>query len=368
MRRPSFVAAAALLFVLGGVLGGWWYLTDVVVSTANAQVQSNCGPGRNCQVGTLDVGSSGPGGAYVRSQASSTTPTEFSADDFVVGRTAASGAASGAVFLRYDSSNSRGFIGSLSPSTAWRDLRIGAAEIIFQDGTGAAKVTIGANTNPGTVTSAAASGSNGFACSTTGCRFDLGGGASDYFYSDGTNLVAANVLEGDGAPAFHATGAGGLKITGVATGSLPACASNAGLLHYDTSTNQYKYCNGTSYVTLTADTDTNTIAESVAGYLAVNAEETTLAAKYAENSGTMDHLAIAVAVAGAGAAANAVLEVLCDSTQIATASMSCTQAAGSSASFDVNGAVTAGCLVKLQWDTTSECTTLPTVNVNAGWE
>lgn len=45
-----------------------------------------------------------------------------------------------------------------------------------------------------TYTSTAGSGVNGFACRTDGCRLDLGSGASDYLYSDGTRVLAAGEL------------------------------------------------------------------------------------------------------------------------------------------------------------------------------
>jgi len=44
------------------------------------------------------------------------------------------------------------------------------------------------------ISSSVASGSNGFACTTNGCRVDLGTGASDYLYSDGTNVTVASSI------------------------------------------------------------------------------------------------------------------------------------------------------------------------------
>ncbi len=37
-----------ILFVVGGVLGGWWFLAANAVSEAHAQAQGQCGPGRTC--------------------------------------------------------------------------------------------------------------------------------------------------------------------------------------------------------------------------------------------------------------------------------------------------------------------------------
>lgn len=44
-------------------------------------------------------------------------------------------------------------------------------------------------------TSSAADGSTGFACTTNGCRFDVGAGASDYFKSNGTTISTPGSLE-----------------------------------------------------------------------------------------------------------------------------------------------------------------------------
>lgn len=70
-------------------------------------------------------------------------------------------------------------------------LKVGASGISTDGGV---TVTLGtvANTSTGVgFTSAAASGTNGFACSTNGCRFDFGAGASDYASSDGTTVTFA---------------------------------------------------------------------------------------------------------------------------------------------------------------------------------
>lgn len=45
-------------------------------------------------------------------------------------------------------------------------------------------------------TSSAASGANGFACSTNGARVDFGAGASDYASSDGTTVSFAGPMQG----------------------------------------------------------------------------------------------------------------------------------------------------------------------------
>lgn len=55
--------------------------------------------------------------------------------------------------------------------------------------------------------STAASGSNGFACTVDGCRIDLGTGANDYWYSDGTSPASPGTVV---AAFFRTSGAGGL--------------------------------------------------------------------------------------------------------------------------------------------------------------
>lgn len=56
----------------------------------------------------------------------------------------------------------------------------------------------GAKTFSSVVTSNVGSGSNGFACTTNGCRFDFGAGASDYFSSNGTTVTAAGPFAASG--------------------------------------------------------------------------------------------------------------------------------------------------------------------------
>lgn len=63
----------------------------------------------------------------------------------------------------------------------------------------------------GIVTSSVGSGVNGFACATSGCRYDLGTGASDYFDSDGTNPRL-----GSGTLASASTASATLVLTGAA--------------------------------------------------------------------------------------------------------------------------------------------------------
>lgn len=128
----------------------------------------------------------------------------------------------------------------------------------------------------GTFRSDAPSGSNGFACSTNGCRFDLGTGASDYWESDGTKIATPGSVAVSGeisttyvhvgdsirnvnAAPLTVIDAEGLAILGVATVGLAACNATApptgtrGTIQYDTTLNRLVYCNGTAWKTITVD-------------------------------------------------------------------------------------------------------------------
>lgn len=120
-----------------------------------------------------------------------------------------------------------------------------------------------------TITSAAANGSNGFSCSTNGCRLDLGTGSSDHLWSNGSSALAetlrinsSGTLDVWSTAYMHNAGtdnpltvndAQGLAVAGVATGSLAACnntvppSGTRGTIQYDTTTSTFKYCNGTTW-------------------------------------------------------------------------------------------------------------------------
>src|SRR5512136_702024 len=81
---------------------------------------------------------------------------------------------------------------------------------IFKDTTQSAVGATGTSLYPLTApnyVSLAPAGSNGFACSVNGCRFDFGAGASDYASSDGTTVTFAGPLAGTSFTATAASGA-----------------------------------------------------------------------------------------------------------------------------------------------------------------
>lgn len=77
----------------------------------------------------------------------------------------------------------------------WAATLTGGASPGFFRWTGTTFSLAGPVTSTGAYTSTVASGSNGFALSTTGARLDLGAGSSDWLRSDGTNIEAGTALE-----------------------------------------------------------------------------------------------------------------------------------------------------------------------------
>jgi hypothetical protein len=91
---------------------------------------------------------------HMLSEAADTTPTEFTANDLVVGRSALTDVNSGAIFMRYDSTGSKAFLGALSPGVAWRPLVVGASQTTLQNASGVAKAVLpGTGTNNLTLSS-----------------------------------------------------------------------------------------------------------------------------------------------------------------------------------------------------------------------
>lgn len=81
---------------------------------------------------TMSVGmatNSSAGGLHIFSEAPNNTPGAFTSNHTLVGRQAASGVNSGAVFVQYEPVGNTGLIGSLSPSVAWRELRFSTSNL-----------------------------------------------------------------------------------------------------------------------------------------------------------------------------------------------------------------------------------------------
>ncbi len=169
---------------------------------------------------------------HMLSQAANTTPTDFSADDFVIGRAALTGASSGALFGRYDSTNSVAFIGALSPAVAWRNLVIGAATTVFQNASGVAKFTTpGTGDNDATLSSAGQYlWSSTADASTTPDTGVARGGAGLVDFTDGSTGNATRVrMALTGAPA-----------TASAAGRAGEIAIDTGFIYVCTATNTWK--------------------------------------------------------------------------------------------------------------------------------
>lgn len=212
----------------------------------------------------------------------------------------------------------------------------------------------------GTITSKAASGTNGFACATNGCRFDIGAGSDDYFRSDGTRIETPTALQFDG----------------VATASLGTAAANEGALQYDTDDNRLKTSDGTAWGVVA-------LAEEIHGYSSINVEEQPFAVKNAAHPGKVYEgdaqgvyggLRFVVTTAGSGAG-SAVLKLTGSGGTTCTVSFACDLVAGSvvgddetiACSSSDTAVVTADTDVLLSWNSTSNCTTLPSGNASATW-
>jgi len=97
----------------GGIAVGGSYANAFTAPANGAIIQGKVGIGNSSPNGTLDV---------VTTTDPTGNLTAFGTQHFVVGAGAASGSTSGGVFISYDQANQRGFIGSVSPGVAWRNL------------------------------------------------------------------------------------------------------------------------------------------------------------------------------------------------------------------------------------------------------
>lgn len=90
----------------------------------------------------------------------------------------------------------------------------------------------------GTITSLAATGTNGFACLIDGCRVDLGNGANDYLYSDGSLIQTPATIQAAvfRAPTFQSTSGSIFTLQGWQTdgsGAIAAKTVNVNTLSTD---------------------------------------------------------------------------------------------------------------------------------------
>lgn len=172
MRKLRVAAALLILGSLGGLLYLGSLVAKYAVPRAEAQVVPNpCVQGGNCKPRTLSTTGVVPGGS------SCSTKTFLGC----------SGGINGLWLGRATPADERWHIaGSNDGSSTYLNTFDGT--IYFRRG-GSNLLSLGSS---GALTSAAASGSNGFACATNGCRIDFGSGAADYITSDGTALTVGS--------------------------------------------------------------------------------------------------------------------------------------------------------------------------------
>lgn len=142
-------------------------------------------------------------------------------------------------YVRRSGDTMSGGLGILTASTY--PLKLGAAGSLHQRGICFSPTSSGCNTN----------GRLLFTDSSD--AWDISGISFTASISSGFYITAAS------HPALVITG-GGVKLVGVATGSLPACnAGNQGSAHYDTTLNKWKVCNsaGIGWETLATNTSGN---------------------------------------------------------------------------------------------------------------
>lgn len=233
-------------------------------------------------------------------------------------------------------------------------------------------------------TSTAASGANGFACATNGCRLDLGTGSNDYLISDGTDILVGSGAAALTASALRATS--GVFFTNAATssslrGSIVDGASACGVKI----TNLNALANATAGpLCVYSDNASTLIAKVYADGSMASATEFTLTTWWfnaaaatgacpATGTGCIAHILPARAftvvgitseasVASGGGAANTVITIT-DGTNTCTATIPCNQAppAGTSAAGPIriataNGAGT-GCVYAASATLTASVTT-----------
>lgn len=129
-----------------------------------------------------------------------------------------------------------------APVVAEPRARCGTCSLI-PDGATGTSMTMSGTVTALKFTSTAGSGANGFECTTSGCRVDLGTGASDYLYSDGTNVftnadftvgtnVYATAVRGNTGVSnlINLHGSAGINIYAQASGNVTASVGTSGAL------------------------------------------------------------------------------------------------------------------------------------------
>lgn len=396
-RRLRLWAAGLVLFVVGGAFGGWWFLAGHAVGEAQAQVTSNCGPGRDCAVKSLTTTGSPPGVAVSAS-----------------GRThlgVSSGGGVSALWLgRSGPADEQWHLGATGGTGLDTYLNSFAGSVHLRQG-GVNRLSLASTT----LTSNAASGVNGFALATNGARLDLGSGAADYLVSNGSAIQvgngyfeAANKVTTDAVTSFNGVGMtirggsgtadslvvdtngsamtsgrlvkvrnngsevmavtsdGSLDFVGVATGSLGTCAGLAGAIQYDTTLSCLAMCNGSSWSCLPRAASaavSATFSNTCFGDCAELAEFS--GGLKAAGAHVVQNVACSWAAAGtASGGTDAVVFEVRDQTAgstLCTCTMAadCTVASGVVQACDCSGTMTSGNLYEVRTASASNCGSMP---------
>ena len=221
-----------------------------------------------------------------------------------------------------------------------------------------------ASTNTGLGNLAACQGAD--LQSTTSGQFDVLGGVFA-LNSSGLYLTTPGILTGTTGTALNAYNGGLIDLAGVATGSLPTCNGGAaGQQQYDTTTNTMKWCNGSSWQSMSG---TVTAVTSEWSSVCFSSPCSTEAANFTGGSrittGTGTTQVATVCswnVVGVGGSTGVVVRIrnVTDSTTLCTCTLgACTTAINTPLECNCSGTFVASKIYTVQLDSTTDCGTNP---------
>lgn len=204
----------------------------------------------------------------------------------------------------------------------------------------------------------------GHSISASGGSFRIGlVGAQEYLFNSG-DIFNPRVYYAQGAstsPAFASTTGGYIDLVGVATGSLPTCnAGNAGIMQYDTTTNTYKWCNGSIWQSFSAVAAKSANLLTSVCFSATDCAEGAnfVGATKLRDGANAFQVTCAWGAAGAGGATGVVVRLrnITASSTLCTCTLgACNTAAATPLSCSCSGAMVADEEYALQLDSTTDC-------------